>query len=130
MRGWELRMNSKEELIAMIKPDMKLTESFFKAIYGYELTYPGFAEMAMIKFMAMGSKNARVYYKQFSEKYENEARQTFRNVGVWYIEQLERKWEERKMKRERQQRKVEYYQNMTDKELLEKYEQLKKETEK
>lgn len=58
-------MNSKEELIAMIKPDMKLTESFFKAIYGYELTYPGFAEMAMIKFTAMGSKNARAYYKQF-----------------------------------------------------------------
>lgn len=91
-------MNSKEELIAMIKPDMKLTESFFKAIYGYELTYPGFAEMAMIKFMAMGSKNARAYYKQFSEKYENEARQIFRNVGVWYVEQLEKERQEKKRK--------------------------------
>lgn len=92
-------MNSKEELIAMIKPDMKLTESFFKAIYGYELTYPGFAEMAMIKFMAMGSKNARAYYKQFSEKYENEAKQTLKKVGVWYVEQLEKKDRRRREKR-------------------------------
>lgn len=108
---------------------MKLTKSFFKAIYGYELTYPGFAEMALRKFDDMGSKTARSYYEQFSKKYENERNQTLRNVGIWYVEQLERKWEERKMKRERQQMKVEYYQNMTDKELLEKYEQLEKEIE-
>lgn len=82
----------------MIKPDMKLTESFFKAIYGYELTYPGFAEMAMIKFMAMGSKNARAYYKQFSEKYKNEANQILKNVGVWYVEQLEKERQEKKRK--------------------------------
>ena len=107
---------------------MKLTESFFKAIYGYELTYPGFAETALRKFDGMGSKTARSYYEQFSKKYEDERNQTLRNVGVWYVEQLERKWEERKIKQEQRQRKIEAYQNMTDKELLEKYEQLKKET--
>lgn len=119
-------MNSKEELIAMIKPDMKLTESFFKAIYGYELTYPGFAEMAMIKFMAMGSKNARAYYKQFSEKYENEARQTFRNVGAWYVEQLEKERQEKKRKEVRRWNREKAYQRMSDKELLEKWQNMKK----
>lgn len=74
---------------------MKLTESFFKAIYGYELTYPGFAETALKKFDDMGSKTARSYYEQFSKKYEDERKYTLRNVGVWYVEQLERKWEEK-----------------------------------
>lgn len=110
----------------MIKPDMKLTESFFKAIYGYELTYPGFAEMAMIKFMAMGSKNARAYYKQFSEKYENEARQTFRNVGAWYVEQLEKERQEKKRKEVRRWNREKAYQRMSDKELLEKWQNMKK----
>lgn len=110
-----------------INPNMKLTESFFKAIYGYELTYPGFAETALRKFDDMGSKTARSYYEQFSKKYEDERKQIFKNVSVWYVEQLERKQKERKMERERQQRKRELYQNMTDKELLEKYEQLERE---
>lgn len=110
----------------MIKPDMKLTESFFKAIYGYELTYPGFAEMAMIKLTAMGCKNARVYYKQFSEKYKNKARQTLRNVGEWYVDQLEKERQAKKQKEVRQWNREKAYQKMSDEELLEKWQNMKK----
>ena len=38
---------SKEQLLQSIAPTMKLTKGFFKRIYGYELTWPGFADQAI-----------------------------------------------------------------------------------
>ena len=37
-------MASREELLQSIRPDMTLTKAFFMRIYGYEITWPGFAE--------------------------------------------------------------------------------------
>lgn len=45
---------SKEELLASIRPDMKLTWDFFKRIYGYEITWPGFADRALTALEAVG----------------------------------------------------------------------------
>lgn len=38
-------MASREELLQSIGPDMRLDKWFFLRIYGYELTWPGFAEV-------------------------------------------------------------------------------------
>ena len=40
-------MASREELLQSIRPDMKLSKAFFMRIYGYEITWPGFAEVAL-----------------------------------------------------------------------------------
>lgn len=42
-------MASREELLQSIGPDMRLDKWFFLRIYGYELTWPGFAEAAQIR---------------------------------------------------------------------------------
>ncbi|MEJ8760608.1 hypothetical protein [Enterocloster sp. HCN-30185] len=39
-------MASREELLQSIRPDMRLDKCFFLRIYGYELTGPGFSEVA------------------------------------------------------------------------------------
>ena len=43
-------MASREELLASIRPGMELTKNFFLRIYGYELSFPGFAEVAPVSY--------------------------------------------------------------------------------
>lgn len=47
-------MASREELLQSIQPGMKLDKAFFLKIYGYELTWPGFAETAIKALEAAG----------------------------------------------------------------------------
>lgn len=42
-------MASRKELLATITPDMRLTRAFFLKVYGYELTWPGFAENVLTR---------------------------------------------------------------------------------
>lgn len=62
-------MPNKEELLQSIHPDMKLNKAFFLKIYGYEITWPGFAESAIKILENAGCNNARRYYEQVLEEY-------------------------------------------------------------
>lgn len=55
-------MASREELLASIRPGMELTKNFFLRIYGYELSFPGFAEVALTRLEEAGCSKARNYY--------------------------------------------------------------------
>ena len=63
-------MASREELLASIRPDMKLNRAFFLKVYGYEITWPGFADTALEALTAAGCSKAAEYYKKVVDEYE------------------------------------------------------------
>jgi hypothetical protein len=65
-------MVSRDELLRSIRPDMRLGKDFFLRIYGYEVTYPGFAGMALGRLAAVGYSRAGEYYNQCVSAYEAE----------------------------------------------------------
>lgn len=71
-------------LLDSINPDMKLYRSTFKRIYGYELSYPGFAEEALTKLEKAGCSRAREYYAGLVAEYENEHEKEMAKAMEWY----------------------------------------------
>lgn len=94
----EETQTNKDMLLKSINPEMRLTESFFKRIYAYELTYPGFAEEAVKRLEDAGSTKSRGYYEQFSRKYRQQEEETLRNTGEWYVQQLKKQQEDTERK--------------------------------
>ena len=86
---------SKEELLASIRPDMKLTKNFFKRIYGYEISWPGFADRAIVALEAAGCSRARGYYETWVSEYEAERNAEMKKVAAWYVEECKKQWEKR-----------------------------------
>lgn len=78
-------MRSREELLSSIGSDMRLTMDFFKRIYGYELTWPGFAEIALSKLEEAGCSRAREYYMQFVSGYETKRNEEMKEVAKWLL---------------------------------------------
>lgn len=94
----KLKYPDRQQLLDSINPNMRLTESFFKRIYCYEVTYPGFAEIALQKLEEAGSARSRGYYEQFSRKYRQQEEETLKNVGKWYVKQLKEQQKDAKRK--------------------------------
>lgn len=84
---------SKEELLASISPDMRLTKIFFKRTYGYEISFPGFSEQAVAALEAAGCARAREYYDTWVREYETARAAEMKEVGKWYLKECERQWE-------------------------------------
>lgn len=104
-------MASREELLQSIRPDMTLTKAFFMRIYGYEITWPGFAEVALQRLEEIGCSKAREYYGGFVAEYEAQDTAEMKEAGKWYAEQIQKKegsdntWKTRKeelLKRKRE----------------------------
>ena len=108
---------SKEELLASISPDMKLTQNFFKRTYGYELSFPGFSEEAIAKLEAAGCSRAREHYDTCVKEYEAEQAAVMKEVGEWYRQECKKQWEA-KRKRGDQVRRWNL-QDLTEQELTE-----------
>ena len=89
-------MASREELLQSIKPDMKLTWDFFKKIYGYEISFPGFAEVALKALEDAGSTHSRQHYKKFVNDYEQKKQEELYPVAVEYVKKLEAQWERKR----------------------------------
>ena len=53
---------NKEELLNLIKKGMVCDEEFLKKVYGYEISYPGYAEKALCKLEEVGVESARGDY--------------------------------------------------------------------
>lgn len=80
-------MASRWELLQSIRPGMTLDKNFFLRIYGYELTWPGFAEVALTKLQGAGCDKARNYYTCIVAEYEYNNEKVLKNVAEWYIKQ-------------------------------------------
>ena len=84
---------SKDELLNSIRPDMRLTKDFFRRVYGYEISYPGFAEQAITLLETAGCLKAGNYYETWVNEFEATYEAGMKEVSAWYAEQCKRQWE-------------------------------------
>lgn len=100
---------SRETLIQSISPEMSLTKGFFRKIYGYELTSPGFREKAIGVLEAAGCSRAGAYYENVVDEYQKARDQKLKAVAAEYARECDRKWqqEEKEGEEQRKQRKIE-----------------------
>lgn len=105
---------SKEKLLRSISPEMRLTKDFFKSVYAYEISFPGFAEQAIAALEAAGCSHARQYYTDWVTDYETEYNAMMKRVAEWYSKQDFYNREVRKPRTRRQD-----IQNLTRNELTE-----------
>ncbi len=80
-------MASGEELLASIRPGMELTKNFFLRIYGYELSFPGFAEVALTRLEEAGCSKARNYYTCIVAEWGYYHDKMLAGVAAWYRKQ-------------------------------------------
>lgn len=115
-------MASREELLQGIQPGMKLTKAFFLRIYGYEITYPGFASVALDRLEAAGCGKAQEYYQTFTAEYEAGRDAELKEVAHWYVSECRKKWKTEQKEGEEQRKRKEQAMNglerMSDSELL------------
>ena len=109
-------MASRQKLLDSIQPGMKLTKNFFMRIYGYELTWPGFADQALSELEKAGCSKARVYYQQFVDEYEKQHDEEMKEVAELYRKE---KGDGKDWKRQREaELRKEDLQQKSDRELL------------
>lgn len=125
-------MPSREELLQGIQPGMKLTKDFFLRIYGYEITYPGYAAMALEKLEAIGCSRAHEYYRTFTIEYETRMDAELKEAAVWYRQECEkRRKTNQKVGEEQRKRKdqiMEQLEKMSDGGLLKLWQQKKQQS--
>lgn len=90
-----LEAASKEQLLQSIAPAMKLTKGFFKRVYGYELTWPGFADQAINALETAGCSQARQYYDMVVGECVQQYDADLVGVARWYAGECAKDWEKR-----------------------------------
>ncbi|MEH2947184.1 hypothetical protein [Sporofaciens sp. JLR.KK001] len=100
---------SRKSFLDSFKTGMNLYKSTFMKIYGYELTWPGFAEDALTRLEILGCSRAREYYTCAVAEYEYEHEKEMISVAKWYRKQSERERSEkpRARQQETEQRRIE-----------------------
>ena len=106
-------MASCEELLRSIRPDMRLDKDFFLQVYGYEITWPGFADVALQRLEVLGCSRARSYYSCVVAEYEQRQEESIKPVAAEYAKRLKEKWEQK-----RGEQRTEKLNNMSTKALL------------
>ena len=77
-------MASREELLQSICQYTKVDNAFFLKIYGYEISYPGFANIAIKALNDVGCSRAREYYDKVVEEYEQSRNDELKEVAHWH----------------------------------------------
>lgn len=97
-------MASREELIQSINSLEKVDEAFFLKVYGYEISYPGFADEAIKVLNDAGYDRAREYYNNAVSKYERKQDEELKEVAHWYRQECEKQWQKRQGEGEEQRK--------------------------
>ena len=74
---------NKEEFLHSFSTGMKLYKSTFLKIYGYELSYPGYAEKALAWLEMLGCSKARAYYSGVVVEFEHDRDKGLKEVASW-----------------------------------------------
>ncbi len=113
-------MASREELLAGIRPGMRLTKGFIRSIYSNEISCPGFAEQAIAALEQAGCSRARQYYEDWVAEYEVAYNAEMKEVAHWYRLECEKRWEKRQKEGEekRKRKEAEQLQQMSNKDLI------------
>lgn len=77
-------MPSKDELLQSIHPGMRLDKAFFLRVYGYEISFPGFKELAIRMLEDAGCGKARSYYDEIIGEYQRGRDAEIRPVAADY----------------------------------------------
>lgn len=101
-RGSPEAFLNKKAFLDSFSSEMKLFRSTLVKIYGYELTYPGFADIALDRLEVLGCSKAREYYNRIITGYEFEHEKEMVEVAKWYKKQLEKERGEQVRKRQRE----------------------------
>lgn len=108
---------SRQELLDSIRPGMRLDRALFIRVYGYEISFPGFADEAIAVLENAGCRKAREYYDMAVSEYQCQNDRELRPAA----RQIRRQWEAEWKKGGREQRKQEIMQGLqkkNDRELL------------
>lgn len=93
---------SREALLAFIRPDMEsIPKEFFRRVYAFELTSPGFSEQAIAALEDAGCGRARQYYNDWVAEYKAKRDAESKEVARWYAAECEREWKKRHCHRRR-----------------------------
>lgn len=84
---------TKEKFIASIRPDMKLDKAFFLKIYGYEISFPGFAEIAIRALEDAGCSKARTYFERIVFEYEEKQKDSLKPIAKWLSDKINADYE-------------------------------------
>ena len=90
-------MASREELLQSIRPDMKLDRNFFLKVYGYEISFPGYKDIAIKALNEVGCSRAEEHYNRIVSEYEQKQDESIKPVAERYLKQCQGEWE-RKVK--------------------------------
>lgn len=91
-------------MLQSIRPGMKLDKAFFLRIYGYEITWPGFAEQALAVLEQAGCSKARTYYDSIVQEYEAQYVAGMQDTARWYRAECENEWKKRQKEGEGQRK--------------------------
>lgn len=112
-------MASREELLQGIHPKMKLDKAFFMRVYGYEISFPGFADEAIKVLNDAGCSRAREYYDKAVSEYEQKHDEEMKEVAAWYRKECENRWQKRLKEGERKRKQEqESLQQMSNSDLI------------
>ncbi len=113
-------MASRQELLQSIHPKMRLDKAFFMKVYGYEISFPGFADEAIKALNDAGCSRAREYYNKAVSEYEQKHDEEMKEVAAWYRKECEKQWQNSQMggEEKRKWRIMQDLHQMSDRELL------------
>ena len=113
-------MASREELLQGIHLEMKLNKAFFLKVYGYEISFPGFADEVIKALNDAGCSRAREYYDKAVSEYEQKHDEEMKEVAAWYRKECEKQWQNRQMggEEKRKWRIIQDLHQKNDRELL------------
>mgnify|MGYP001697235096 CR=1 FL=1 len=111
---------TKDKLLNAIKPDMRLFRSLFVKIYGYELSYPGFAKTAIEKLEMAGCSKAEEYYNSVVNEHDKKQKEVITSAAEYlrrHEDERRSNWKSKEKRQEVEQLK-EGLQKKNDRELL------------
>lgn len=72
---------TRENLLRSIRPGAQLNSEFFLRIYGYAVTTPEFAKIALQRLEILGCNGAKDYYNSLVAEYEQQADKKLQEAG-------------------------------------------------
>ncbi len=109
----------KQQLLESIRfhSGKQMNKAFFLKIYGYEISFPGFAEEAIKALNDAGCSRAREYYNVAVAEYRRKQDEELKPVARELHRKWERDWE--KLVKEGEEKRRQEIQSLTKEELTE-----------
>lgn len=85
---------NRQQLLDSIHSGMKLDRAFFLRIYGYEISFPGFADEAVRALEKAGCSRAGEYYAMTVAEYQERHDRELRPIAKQIRKQLDAEWKQ------------------------------------